>query len=102
MRRIAALPIVTLILGGVAAIGWSGSASASQLELTYQIRDARAYAYKASIPEPVIKNAPKCNPDEDKYHCDRYVQKPNCPSKIDFGAKGTPPAPKPPEGVDGL
>src|SRR5438132_1237759 len=65
MRRIATIPIIAVALCVISALGWSGSAQASSSQLNYQISDARAYGYKASIAQPVIQAAPKCaqNPE---------------------------------------
>ena len=60
MRRIATIPIIAVALCVISALGWSGSAQASSSQLNYQISDARAYGYKASIAQPVIQAAPKC------------------------------------------
>jgi len=101
MRRIATVPIIATALSVISALGWSGSAQASSSQLTYQVSDARAYAYKASIGQAVIQAAPKCAQNPDKYHCRDYDHKKNCPNKIAIGAKTLPPDPQPPEGVDG-
>jgi hypothetical protein len=100
-RRLATLPFVVVIVAAVASLGWVGAAQAGSKRLTFQVSDARAYAYKASIPQPVIQGAPKCDPKTEKYKCQGYNHNPNCPKKIDFGPKGRPPDPAPPEGVDG-
>src|SRR5437867_6161172 len=96
-RRIITLPVATIVLAFLAAIGWSGAASAGSQQITFQVSDARAYGYKASIAQPVIQAAPKCDPKADKYHCDGYDHKKNCPPKVAFGAKQDPPDPKAPE-----
>jgi hypothetical protein len=101
MRRIASIPIIATALCVISALGWSGSAQASSSQLNYQISDARAYGYKASIAQPVIQAAPKCAQNPDKYHCRDYDHKKNCPNKIAIGAKKLPADPQPPEGVDG-
>src|SRR2546430_2256896 len=101
MRRIATIPIIAAALCVISALGWSGPAQASSSQLTYQISDARAYGYKASIAQPVIQAAPKCAQNPDKYHCRDYDHKKNCPNKIAIGATALPPDPQPPEGVDG-
>src|SRR5205085_2720392 len=105
MRRIVTIPIISVALSVVAALGWSGPAQASSNQLTYQISDARAYAYKASISQPVIQAVgpfTACEPKQDKYHCQDYNHKKNCPPKVAFGAKGLPPDPQPPADVDGI
>src|SRR5438552_624468 len=101
-RRLAAVPALTLLLAGVATFGWTGAARAAGDQLTFQVSDAEAYAYKASIPQPVVQIAPKCDPKTDKkFHCDSYVEQPNCPAKIAFGADALPPDPQPPQTVSG-
>src|SRR4051794_7534431 len=99
-RRIAIIPLATLALSIVVAVGWSGAAYAGKQQITYTIGDARAYGYKASIAQPVIQAAPKCDPKTDKYKCDDYNHKRNCPPKVAFGPKKTPPDPQPPDNVD--
>jgi hypothetical protein len=68
--------------------------------LIYSVKEARAYAYKASLSKEVIEAASRaCNPDTDPYECDesKYNQKPNCPKEIEIGAEGKAPEPEPPE-----
>jgi hypothetical protein len=101
MRRIATVPILSMALAIVSALSWSGTAQASASHLTYQVSDARAYAFKASVPPPVIQAAPKCDPKADKFHCQSYYQRPNCPKKVAIGPKGEPPDPRPPDNADG-
>ena len=104
-KRLAAVPAVVLLLSGLAMFGWTGAARAAGDQLTYQVSDAEAYAYKASIPQPVVQAAPKCDPKTDKkFHCDTYDQHPNCPSAIAFGADTVPPDPQAPQtvGTDGV
>jgi hypothetical protein len=103
IRRLAALPAMVLLLAGFTTIGWSSVARASGEQLTYQVSDAEAYAYKASIPQPVVQAAPKCNPKTDKkFHCDTYDPQPNCPPKIAIGASALPADPQPPANVQGI
>jgi hypothetical protein len=75
-------------------------AEAQSSDLNYSIKEARAYAQKASLDKAVIEAVPKCNPDDDpKYKCDegQWNHKPNCPEKIEIGAEGKTPQPKPPD-----
>ena len=109
LRRLAAAPVLTLLVAGFAMIGWSSPARAGGTSLTFQISDAEAYAYKASIPQPVVQVAPKCDPKKPgaaygKYGCNTYDQEPNCPAKISFGADALPPDPQAPQTVatDGI
>ncbi|MEA2446765.1 MAG: hypothetical protein QOK47_402 [Actinomycetota bacterium] len=78
-------------------------ASAKSDPLNYSIKEARAYAQKASLDKNVIEVVPKCDPDADKYKCDegQWNHKPNCPEKVEFGPTGKVPVPKPPD-VDAI
>ena len=90
-------------LAALAILPAATAGAAGKTTLTYAISEARAYALKFSAAEPVIKNAPKCDPKTDKYHCTgKWETKPNCPPKISWGPKGKLPAPAPPSGVKGL
>ncbi len=91
LATLAALSILGAALLAPAAVAQSG-------DLKYSIKEARAYAYKASLDKLVVEAAPKCNPDEDKYKCDegQWNHKPNCPKQIEFGRNGKAPKPKPP------
>src|SRR5437588_3172977 len=109
IRRLATIPAVLAVLAGSAALGWTGTAHASGQQLTYQVSDAEAYAYKASIPQPVIQAAPKCDPKNPgpnygKYKCDSFDQEPNCPPKIAFGSAVLPPDAQAPQtlATDGI
>ena len=107
IRRLATIPAVLAVLAGSAALGWTGTAHASGLQLTYQVSDAEAYAYKASIAQPVIEAAPKCDPKNPgasygKYGCATYDQQRNCLAKVAFGDASQPPDPQPPANVDGM
>ena len=82
-------------------ISTGGDKPRSVLSRTYQISDARAYEYKASIPPPVIQAAPKCNPKKDKYKCQSYNQHPNCPKNVAIGRHRQPPDPQEPPLVTG-
>src|SRR5437867_859693 len=100
-RRLAAVPIVALLLAAFSGAGWTGVAHAAGQVLTYQVSDAEAYAYKASIAQPVIQAAPKCADSPfPKYGCDTYDHKPNCPKTVAFGPSAEPPDPQPPPNVD--
>lgn len=73
------------------------TAPASAQDLTYSVKEARAYAYKTSLDKLVIEAAPKCDPEEDEYQCDegKWNHKPNCPPKIEIGPNGKALPPKP-------
>jgi hypothetical protein len=79
MRRLLAATSLALLLALVAA----PSASGAEAELTFNITDTRAYAYKISVGKEVIQVAglSPCNKQTDPYGCDknRYNQQPNCP-----------------------
>jgi hypothetical protein len=78
------------------------NASAQEEQLSYSIKEARAYAVKGSIPKEAIELIPKCDPaaDPDGYACTDHNHKPNCPKSIEIGEKGKVPVPKPPKGVE--
>jgi hypothetical protein len=100
MRRLAALALIVLVVGALPA---SVPANAQSDDLNYSIKEARAYAQKASLDKNVIEAAPKCDPEEDpKYKCDegQWNHKPNCPDKIEIGPKGKVRMPKPPPNVE--
>src|SRR5919108_1083942 len=100
MRLALLVPLAAVAFLPAAA---SPAGAAGKTTLTYAISQARAYAFKFSASETVIKNAPKCDPKEDKYHCTgKWETKPNCPSKLDWGPKGKLPEAAPPAGVEGL
>jgi hypothetical protein len=68
--------------------------------LSYSIKEARAYAYKASLSKEVIEivgTLAPCDPAEDPYECDegRYNHEPNCPPKIAMGPSGKVPRVRP-------
>ena len=70
-------------------------------QLTYSVKEARAYAVKGSLSKEVIEAAPKCKPEEDKeYACTDHNHKPNCPKGIAIGPTGKVPLPAPPKGVE--
>ncbi len=86
------------VLGG--QILFAGAVSAAE-ELTYSVKEARAYAIKGSLSKEVIEAAPKCKPEEDKeYACTDHNHNPNCPRKVEIGEKGKVPMPAPPKGVE--
>ena len=98
MRRAAF--VLTLLVVQAALIG---PVSAAEQQLTYSVKEARAYAVKGSLSKEVIEPIPKCDPEEDKqYNCTDHNHKPNCPKPIEIGEKGKAPAPKPPKGVQPL
>jgi hypothetical protein len=99
-RRLAAVPAFALVFAGVLGLGLSTTARAAGTHLTFQISDTEAYAYKASIAQPVVQAAPKCDPKKDeKFHCDSYDHDRNCPPDIAFGASTLPPDPQAPQTV---
>ncbi len=69
-------------------------------QLSYSVKEARAYAFKVSLRKEVIEAVPKCNPEEDPYQCQGYNHKPNCPKSIAIGARGKAPIPKAPKEVE--
>ena len=98
LRR--ALSFAGLIVIACALLPPVPRAQAQSSDLIYSIKEARAYAQKASLDKAVIEAVPKCNPDDDpKYKCDegQWNHKPNCPDKIEFGPDGKVPQPKPPD-----
>lgn len=98
MRRVSVLiALVPILAGQVLATG----GSAAPRQLTYSVKEARAYAVKGSLSKEVIEAVPKCNPEEDKkYACTGHNQKPNCPKTIEIGEKGRVPEPASPKGVE--
>jgi hypothetical protein len=100
IRRLAALGLVVLVVGALPA---SVPANAQSDDLNYSIKEARAYAQKASLDKNVVEAAPKCDPEDDpKYKCDegQWNHKPNCPPKIEIGPKGKVRLPKPPPNIE--
>lgn len=98
LRR--SLALTGLLVLAFALLPPAPPADAQSNDLIYSIKEARAYAQKASLDKTVIEAAPKCNPDDDpKYKCDegQWNHKPNCPEKIEIGATGKAPEPKPPD-----
>src|SRR5687768_4772914 len=96
IRRLSCL--ASLFVLAFALVPAAPPAEAQGSDLNYSIKEARAYATKASLDKAVIEAAPKCNPDDDpKYKCDegQWNHKPNCPEKIEIGPSGKVPEPKP-------
>jgi hypothetical protein len=95
VKRLTAASVLGLL---AAALLIPQQAVAQSDQLSYSIKEARAYAQKASLDKNAVEAAPKCNPDDDKYKCDegQWNHKPNCPKDIEFGATGKVPVPKPP------
>lgn len=115
MRRVFRITALSVAIGLIAALSVAGSVTAqTDLELTYSIPDARAYATKVSISKEVIEAAAsRCHrhrPGEDHppimledgteedhsdtpghtnypYYCDvnLYEQVVNCPTWLAFG-----------------
>lgn len=98
MRRL--LAVVALLASLILQAATTASA-AGERRLSYSIKEARAYAVKASLSKEVIEPVPKCDPnnDPDGYNCTDHNHKPNCPKKIEIGEKGKAPTAKPPKGV---
>ena len=98
MRKLLAVIGATLVV--VAAQSGFVVAQAAE-QLTYSVKEARAYAVKGSLMKEVIEAAPKCKPEEDpQYACTDHNHKPNCPKSIEIGPTGKVPMPKPPKGVE--
>ena len=98
MRRAAIVVVLVSVLVGQASI-----AAAAKQQLTYSVKEARAYAVKGSLSKEVIEAAPKCKPEEDKqYACTDHNHKPNCPKQVEIGENGKAPEPAPPKGVEPL
>lgn len=93
MRRFLAVTLLVTLLGLALPAG------AAEEVLIYSVKEARAYAVKASLSKEVIEVLSQlCNPETDPYECDesRYNQKPNCPESIEIGPSGKAPKPEPP------
>jgi hypothetical protein len=72
--------------------------------LSYTIREARAYAYRATLRKEVIEGARRarpCDPNTDPYQCDtaQYEHQPNCSEAIAVGPKEEVPAVRPVPGA---
>ena len=90
--------LVFLLLLLVAASQLAAATPASSKpQLIYSIKEARAYAVKASLAKEVIEAVPKCKPEEDPYQCAEYNHKPNCPKPVAIGRDGKAPEPSAPE-----
>jgi len=94
-----------LAAAAVAAIAVPGPGAAAETELTYSIREARAYSVKVPLGKEVIEGASQasqCDPAEDPYNCDdtRYNHQPNCPAPVSYGPNGEVPEPKVPGPVE--
>ena len=99
IRRVAALASALAIVVSLCTSIAAGAAEED--ELSYSIKEARTYAYKASLSKEVIEVVGRiapCDPEEDPYECDegRYNHKPNCPPKLAIGPQGATPKAKPP------
>ena len=98
-RAISACVVVAL----AATMSLSIAAGAAEEDaLSYSIKEARAYAYKASLSKEVIEvvgTLTPCDPAEDPYECDegRYNHEPNCPPDLAMGRTGKVPKGQPPE-----
>lgn len=101
MRRHAALGALTVLVA-LAQASVAPVAESAASKLSYSIKEARAYAYKASLRKEVIEALPECDPEEDPYECDegRYNHKKNCPKSIAIGENGNAPKAKPPPEAD--
>lgn len=99
MRRAVSLGILGAALA--AQFLFPVQVGAAGMRFTYSVKEARAYAYKASLSKEVVEPIPKCKPEEDEeYRCTDHNHKPNCPTKIEIGPKGKAPMPKPPKGIE--
>ncbi|HET7483437.1 MAG TPA: hypothetical protein VFK89_11310 [Actinomycetota bacterium] len=84
-----------------------GAPASAKERLAYEVQEARAYAYKASLNKQeieAINTVQPCDPKTHKYKCDyaTYAHQPNCPEKIDFGPDGKVPLPTPSKETDPL
>jgi hypothetical protein len=73
-------------------------------EFRYTVREARAYAYRATLRKEVIegvRQADPCDPETDPYQCDttRYEHEPNCPQPLATGPTGALPEVRPVPGA---
>jgi hypothetical protein len=85
-----------VVLQSVLAVG----PAAAKKRLIYSVKEARAYAVKASLAKEVIEAVPKCDPKADPYNCAEYNHKRNCPKKIAIGPNGKLPQPTAPAGAE--
>ena len=95
--------LVLATLAGLLVAGAMPTPSGAQTSLQFSVKEARAYAYKASLNRDVVRNLPPtCDPATDPYECDegRYNHKPNCPKGIEIGPDGKAPEPKPQKDVE--
>ncbi|MCA1708665.1 MAG: hypothetical protein LC808_37435, partial [Actinobacteria bacterium] len=98
-RRTTALALCVLV-GAFNVLLLAGPAT-SKPRLIYSVKEARAYAVKASLSKEVIEAVPKCKPEDDpQYHCAGYNHKPNCPKPIAIGRDGKAPQPNAPKDVE--
>lgn len=92
MKRLLAL----LLLTALVAFAVTPVASSATLELSFNIAEARAYAYKISVTKEVIQAAglDPCDKATDPYGCDkfRYEQALNCPPEQATTINPDPPA----------
>ena len=93
-----------LLVAGVlaASLVWPAAGAGAAEELTYSVKEARAYAVKSSVNPAVIENLPECDPQEDPYECDesKYNHKRNCPPKLALGSNEKAPPAAPPKGAE--
>jgi hypothetical protein len=95
----------TILVVSAAALFANGAAAAPKERLAYSIKEARAYAVKASLSKEVIElinTLRPCDPEEDPYQCDesKYNHKENCPKGLQVGRRGKAPSPRRPKGVE--
>jgi hypothetical protein len=90
MKKLLALLAIALLISLV--LFPAPSVSSAEAELTFNIAEARAYAYRISLNEEVFRLA-SCNKQTDPYQCDnnRYNQAPNCPPARRTEVAATPP-----------
>ncbi|MGH2723409.1 MAG: hypothetical protein ACRDI0_03940 [Actinomycetota bacterium] len=98
-----------LAVAGIAAVAGALPAptgGAAEKELSFSIKEARAYGFRVPLRPEVIEAAglrdqfDPCDPQEDPYGCDptRYNHRPNCPPDEAVGRRGAVPRPQPVRG----
>lgn len=101
-----------LAVAGLAAVAGAlpAPAGAAEMELTFSIKEARAYGFRVPLRDEVIQAAglrdqvqdqlQPCDPEEDPYRCDEtaYNHRPNCPPGEAIGRLGAVPGPRATEG----
>lgn len=85
-RRLRALTGIAVLVAAFVPL-FGAPATGQESELTYSIREARAYAFRVALRKEVIEaaqNAQPCDPKTDPYQCDdaAYNHQQNCPGDI--------------------